>query len=132
MDDVNGVTQCLIATNDSFTYNFDTIQYGTSWYHSHYSLQSADSLLGPITIHGPSSANDKEAMEPILMTEWGHRSSFEDFYLKMVRPKRTYITSALMNGNGTYSCTFLEGDAGNCTEPREKYSISCQEGKNTF
>ena len=34
MDGVNGVTQCSIATNDSFTYKFKATQYGTSWYHS--------------------------------------------------------------------------------------------------
>jgi hypothetical protein len=38
-DGVNAVTQCPIAPNDSFTYKFKAIQYGTSWYHSHYSLQ---------------------------------------------------------------------------------------------
>ena len=30
MDSVNGVTQCPIATNDSFTYKFKATQYGTS------------------------------------------------------------------------------------------------------
>lgn len=39
MDGVNGVTQCPIAPGESFTYRFKALQYGTSWYHSHYSLQ---------------------------------------------------------------------------------------------
>lgn len=38
-DGVNAVTQCPIAPRDSYTYKFKAIQYGTSWYHSHYSLQ---------------------------------------------------------------------------------------------
>ena len=128
MDGVNGVTQCPIATGDSFTYKFDTTQYGTSWYHSHYSLQYADGLLGPMTIYGPSSANYDEALEPILMTDWSHRSAFEDFYLEM-NERRPLMTSSLMNGRGNYSCTDLEWNAGNCTEPPEKYSIRFQEGK---
>lgn len=99
MDGVNGVTQCPIATNDSFTYKFKATQYGTSWYHSHYSLQYADGLLGPMTIYGPSSANYDEAKEPILMTDWSHRSAFEDFYQEMTGGKPT-MTSSLMNGHG--------------------------------
>lgn len=39
MDGVNGVTQCPIAKGDSFTYKFKALQYGHTWYHSHYSLQ---------------------------------------------------------------------------------------------
>lgn len=40
-NDMDGVpiTQCPIARGDSFTYRFRVTQYGTSWYHSHYSLQ---------------------------------------------------------------------------------------------
>ena len=128
MDGVNGVTQCPIAKDDSFTYIFNTTQYGSSWYHSHYSLQYADGLLGPMTIYGPSSANYDEAKEPILMTDWSHRSAFEDFYLEMTG-NRPYMTSSLMNGRGEYRCTDLERKADNCTKPPKKYSISFQEGK---
>lgn len=55
MDGVNGITQCPIAPGDSFTYSFKAVQYGTSWYHSHYSVQYADGLQGPLVrriIHG--------------------------------------------------------------------------------
>lgn len=48
MDGVPGVTQCPIAPGDSFSYVINTTQYGSSWYHSHYSLQYADGLAGPI------------------------------------------------------------------------------------
>ncbi len=45
MDGVNGVTQCPIAPGHSFTYTFKALQYGSSWYHSHYSLQVGGSRL---------------------------------------------------------------------------------------
>jgi hypothetical protein len=48
MDGVPGVTQCPIAPGHSFSYIINTTQYGSSWYHSHYSLQYADGLAGPI------------------------------------------------------------------------------------
>jgi hypothetical protein len=38
-DGVNAVTQCSIAPGDSYTYKFHARQYGSTWYHSHYSLQ---------------------------------------------------------------------------------------------
>ncbi|KAM7184307.1 multicopper oxidase [Naviculisporaceae sp. PSN 640] len=77
MDGVNGITQCAIAPEDSFTYTFKASQYGSSWYHAHYSIQYADGLVGPITIHGPHSANYDVAPDiPILLTDWAHNSAF--------------------------------------------------------
>jgi hypothetical protein len=48
MDGVNGVTQCPIAPGDYFNYTWRAMQYGSSWYHSHYSVQYADGAVGPI------------------------------------------------------------------------------------
>lgn len=76
MDGVPGITQCPIAPDDTFTYNFTATQYGTSWYHSHYSVQYANGLLGPMTLHGPSSVNWDEPIEPLLVTDWFHNSAF--------------------------------------------------------
>ncbi|PPJ50257.1 hypothetical protein CBER1_04898 [Cercospora berteroae] len=45
MDGVNAVTQCPIAPGETFTYVFNATQYGTSWYHSHYSLQGVRYLM---------------------------------------------------------------------------------------
>lgn len=103
MDGVNGVTQCPIAPNDSFTYTFEAKQYGTSWYHSHYSLQYADGLLGPMTIYGPSSANWDEARTPMLVTDWSHRSAFRDFYKETTgNPTFPKMNSVLINGQGKF------------------------------
>lgn len=51
-DGVPSVQQCPIAPGHSFTYSFKADLYGTSWYHSHFSAQYADGLLGPIVVHG--------------------------------------------------------------------------------
>lgn len=48
MDGVNGITQCPIAPEDYFVYIWNATQYGSSWYHSHYSVQYADGLQAPI------------------------------------------------------------------------------------
>lgn len=100
-DGVNGVTQCPIAPGQELTYKFKATQYGTSWYHSHYSLQYADGMAGPLTIYGPSSANYDFAEEPILMTDWNHRSAFEDWsYSLLPGKKRPMMTNILLNGLG--------------------------------
>ena len=48
MDGVPGVSQCPIAPGSSYTYSWRARQYGSSWYHSHFTLQYADGLLGAL------------------------------------------------------------------------------------
>jgi hypothetical protein len=94
MDGVPGVTQCPIAPKDNFNYTFLAMQYGSSWYHSHYSVQYADGTVGPMTLHGPSSAPYDEAKLPILMTDWGHNSAFQAVEIGLKDP------SIVLNGIG--------------------------------
>ena len=100
MDGVNGVTQCPIAPGDHFTYRFKATQYGTSWYHSHYSLQYPDGLLGPMTIHGPSSANYDEPVKPFLMSDWNHKSAFFEWGAILRAPGPLNMESNVFNGIG--------------------------------
>ena len=53
-----------------------------------------------MTIYGPSSASYDEAVRPILMTDWNHRSAFEDFYLELTQGPPN-MSSILLNGTGT-------------------------------
>ena len=102
-DGVNGVTQCPIATGSSYTYKFKALQYGHSWYHSHYSLQYPDGVAGPMLIHGPSSANWDEAWDPILISDWNHDSAFAAFQTELdARPPffAPFSDSILLNGTG--------------------------------
>ncbi|KAF8583894.1 multicopper oxidase [Ramaria rubella] len=53
------VTQCPIAPNNTFLYDFQLAdQAGTFWYHSHLSTQYCDGLRGPFVIYDP---NDPQA-----------------------------------------------------------------------
>ncbi|KAF7556546.1 hypothetical protein G7Z17_g1344 [Cylindrodendrum hubeiense] len=98
MDGVNGVTQCPIAPGQNFTYSFKTTQYGTSWYHSHYSVQYADGLQGPLTIHGPTSAPFDASKRPLLITDWSHNSAFQLLFNPAWGNK-----TILLNGAGNVS-----------------------------
>lgn len=64
-------------------------------------------MVGPMTIHGPSSSNYDEAKDPILMTDWNHRSGFQDFQKELlgIPPK---MTSILLNGLGIFIISHYE------------------------
>ncbi|EOA85322.1 uncharacterized protein SETTUDRAFT_163983 [Exserohilum turcica Et28A] len=75
-DGVNGITECPIAPGDSKVYKFKATQYGTTWYHSHYSVQYGDGIVGPLIIRGPSTANYDIDLGPLPMTDWFHATTF--------------------------------------------------------
>jgi FtsP/CotA-like multicopper oxidase with cupredoxin domain len=72
MDGVGGVTECPIANDDTRVYKFKATQYGTSWYHSHYSVQYGDGVMGGIVIKGPASANYDIDLGFYPFTDWFH------------------------------------------------------------
>ncbi|KAK8195857.1 hypothetical protein M8818_007008 [Zalaria obscura] len=99
MDGVNGVTQCPIAQNGTFTYKFNVEQYGHTWYHSHYQVQYSDGVMGPLSIYGPSSANYDEALEPIMMSDWVHDNASVSF-LQELNGGIPVMDSLILGGNG--------------------------------
>ncbi|ORX97387.1 multicopper oxidase-domain-containing protein [Clohesyomyces aquaticus] len=103
MDGVNGVTQCPVAQDDSFTYKFKLTQYGHSWYHSHYSTQYGDGVAGPLLIHGPNSANWDYEWTPLLVSDWLHDSAFAAFHNELVGPPLPMADTILLNGTGHFN-----------------------------
>lgn len=77
MDGTNGLTECPIAPGTSKTYTFKATQYGTSWYHSHYTVQYGAGILGAIVIRGPTTANFDVDLGPLAFTDWFHTPIFE-------------------------------------------------------
>jgi FtsP/CotA-like multicopper oxidase with cupredoxin domain len=99
MDGVNGVTQCPIPCNSTFTYNFTATQYGHTWYHSHYSLSYPDGLSGPLVIHGPTSDEWDIDLGPIVISDWIHDTAFVAFHdEEHNRPPK--VNSTVVNGVG--------------------------------
>ncbi|KAI1344677.1 laccase [Xylariaceae sp. FL0016] len=77
-DGVNGVTECPIpGDGGSKTYTFRASQYGTSWYHSHYSSQYGEGVAGAIQINGPASANYDIDLGPYVINDWYQHPAFE-------------------------------------------------------
>ncbi|KAK4244515.1 multicopper oxidase-domain-containing protein [Corynascus novoguineensis] len=105
MDGVNGVTQCPIAPGDTFTYRFRAAQYGHTWYHSHYSMQYADGVVGPMVIHGPSSDDWDIDLGPVLLTDWMHDTAFNGFANMEMPGTAFWVDSILINGHGHFNCS---------------------------
>ncbi|KAK8251226.1 laccase-1 precursor [Phyllosticta capitalensis] len=71
-DGVNGLTECPLAPGESKTYRFKCTQFGTSWYHSHYTAQYGDGVVGAIVIRGPANEEYDTDLGPYMLTDWYH------------------------------------------------------------
>jgi FtsP/CotA-like multicopper oxidase with cupredoxin domain len=101
MDGTNGITECPIAPGESKTYTFKATAYGTSWYHSHYSVQYAEGLVGSIRINGPSTANYDIDLGAVPITDWFNTPVFTVLASRPAAPPTS--DSILYNGTGTIS-----------------------------
>ncbi|MGH8223020.1 MAG: copper resistance system multicopper oxidase [Woeseiaceae bacterium] len=85
MDGVPGISFPGILPGETFRYQFDVVQNGTYWYHSHSGFQEQLGLYGPIVID-PAGADpvayDREFV--ILLSDW----TFEDPYRVFANLKR--------------------------------------------
>ncbi|KXJ94871.1 Cupredoxin [Microdochium bolleyi] len=129
MDGVSGVTECPTPPGESFTYVWKAEQYGVSWYHSHFSLQYADGLVGALKINGPSSMNFDEDLGPVLLTDNFHKTAFSQVQLEyMGRPPKP--DSMLMNGKGKYHCcSSCKSCDPNCVGGSHRESFNFTAGK---
>lgn len=106
-DGVPGVTQCPIIPGASFTYRFQADQYGTSWYHSHYSAQYTDGVHGPMIIHGPLQAGASYDLDvgPVMISDYGHESYYTILEeILSIPPSFPNVDNNLINGHGAYNC----------------------------
>ncbi|KAK5706208.1 laccase, multicopper oxidase, benzenediol:oxygen oxidorectuctase [Elasticomyces elasticus] len=76
-DGVNGITECPLAPGQTKTYTFKVTQFGTSWYHAHYSSQYGDGVIGPIVFDGPAAANYDEDLGPYVLSDWYYRTAYQ-------------------------------------------------------
>jgi FtsP/CotA-like multicopper oxidase with cupredoxin domain len=75
-DGVPGVTECPIAPGKTRQYKFLATQFGTTWYHSHWSAQYGDGVLGPLIIDGPATENYDEDLGALPLTDWYYPPAF--------------------------------------------------------
>ncbi|GBB94131.1 hypothetical protein RclHR1_00230009 [Rhizophagus clarus] len=133
-DGVAGLTQCLIQDGTTFTYNFTAgDQYGTYWWHSHYSAQYADGLRGPLIIHDPNDPylNDYDEEFVMTLSDWHHTESEQLIKLRM-SPGYTGFNpipdAGLISGRGRYDCSKAPPGS-NCTQDNPLAVYSVEKGK---
>ncbi|SPO06606.1 related to Laccase-2 [Cephalotrichum gorgonifer] len=74
-DGANGVTECPIPPGTTKTYAFHVVQYGTSWWHSHYSSQYGNGVVGAMVVNGPATANYDIDLGPYIITDYYHQGA---------------------------------------------------------
>ena len=113
MDGVPSVMQCPIAPGSSFTYRFRADLYGSSWYHSHYSAQVANGILGAMIIYGPENEAYDEDLGPVLLTDWYHTDYFTLIDQVMAPASENLLpplsNNNLINGKMNYPCANATG-----------------------
>lgn len=110
-DGVPGVTQCPIAPGETLTYRFRVTQYGSAWYHSHFSLQSSEGLFGPLIFNGPATADYDEDLGALFLQDWLHTPTFTVWDDKLQFGITQSIHNLLINGTNTYHCDAISDDA---------------------
>lgn len=134
-DGVPGVTQCPIAPGKTYTYQFQADQFGTSWYHSHYSAQYSSGVTGPMVIYGPGRQLYDIDLGPVMLSDWNHRD-YMDILEQMLKPVakggdlRVTSDNNLINGKGVFECsTVTAGDKTPCTANAGYSKFKFQSGK---
>ncbi|RDW82847.1 hypothetical protein BP6252_03959 [Coleophoma cylindrospora] len=126
-DGVPGVTQCPIAPGESMTYKFRATQYGTTWYHSHFSIQVTDGLAGPIIINGPATADYDEHLGALFLTDWDHETAFDLWKNAERHGGFPLISNGLINGTNTYDCSGSSDAA--CLGTGKRFEMTFVQGK---
>lgn len=101
-DGVPSVTQCPIAPGDTQTYKWRATQYGSSWYHSHYSVQAWDGVFGGILINGPATANYDVDLGHVFLNDWSLETA-DVLALQAASTGPPTLQNCLINGTNTYT-----------------------------
>ncbi|KAK4161874.1 laccase-2 [Cladorrhinum sp. PSN259] len=125
-DGVPGVTQCAIPPHESMTYRFRVTQYGSTWYHSHFSLQYAEGLFGGMIFRGPATSDYDVDLGNLFLQDWSHTEIFNRWNrAKLGAPP--VLENGLINGTNTWDCTRNPGDP-KCVGGTKKFEVAFEQG----
>ncbi|TKA75701.1 hypothetical protein B0A49_09002 [Cryomyces minteri] len=132
-DGVPSISQCPIAPGATFTYRFRADQYGSSWYHAHYSAQYNAGVLGPMVIYGPTNLQYDIDIGPIILSDWYHIPYFqivENTVGTDTRKLPPVSDNNLINGRNNFDCSTLpKGSNLTCTPNAGFSKFMFQKGK---
>ncbi|CAK4031162.1 multicopper oxidase [Lecanosticta acicola] len=99
-DGVPSITQCPTIPGDTTTYRWRATQYGSSWYHSHYSLQAWDGVFGGILINGPAAGNYDVDLGVLFLNDWDAQTASAKYSYAQTEGPPT-LDTGLINGTNT-------------------------------
>ena len=120
-DGVVSITQCPTPPGESITYTWKAVQYGSSWYHSHFSLQAWEGVYGGIVINGPATANYDEDLGLLILSDWSHQT-VDELWTTAETAGTVTLDTALINGTNVW------GDDGSSDQVGYRYNVSLTEG----
>ncbi|KAL9127154.1 MAG: hypothetical protein Q9217_003907 [Psora testacea] len=126
-DGVPGVTQCPIRPGETLTYRYKVTQYGTSWYHSHISLQYSEGLFGPLIFNGPATADYDEDLGALFLQDWSHIPTFSAWSNKEKYGITQSLSNLLINGTNSFDCSAVSDES--CVGGGTKSQTGFQPGK---
>ncbi|KAK4460398.1 laccase-2 [Cladorrhinum samala] len=125
-DGVPGITQCGIPPNETMTYRFRATQYGSTWYHSHFSLQYSEGLFGGMIFNGPATSDYDVDLGNLFLQDWSHVEAFTLWNVaKLGAPP--IMPTGLINGTNTWNCTATPGNP-DCVGTGAKHEIVFEPG----
>lgn len=126
-DGVPGLTQCPTPPGQTMTYRFRVTQYGTTWYHSHLSLQRTDGLYGPLILNGPATADYDEDLGVVILEEWAHVEVSSLWDNVRARGRPLSLDTGLVSGMNAYNCAKSRNP--NCIGGGRKFEAIFESGK---
>lgn len=102
-DGVVSITQCPTPPGDSITYKWRATQYGSTWYHSHFGIQTWEGVFGGIVINGPATANYDEDKGILILSDWSHQTADQLFVSTAEVTGPPTMDNGLINGTNTYT-----------------------------
>ncbi|KAK4249145.1 extracellular laccase [Corynascus novoguineensis] len=101
-DGANGITECPIPPKGGRkVYRFRARQYGTSWYHSHFSAQYGNGVVGSIQINGPASLPYDIDLGVFPITDYYYLAADELVHMTQVGPP-PFSDNVLFNGTAKH------------------------------
>lgn len=121
-DGVASITQCPVPPGSSITYTWRALQYGSTWYHSHFALQAYQGVFGPIVINGPATADYDEDLGHVFLNDWDHKT-VDELWGQAQSSGPPMLDNGLINGMNVF------GEDGDEAQTGERWSVSVTEGK---
>ncbi|KAH8647364.1 Cupredoxin [Xylariales sp. PMI_506] len=100
-DGVSSITQCPTPPGHTETYTWKAIQYGSTWYHSHFALQAWQGVFGGIVINGPATHDYDNDMGIMFLNDWDHQT-VDALFLQAETQGPPTLGNALINGTNVF------------------------------